>query len=125
MLGLRTTSAVLVGLAAAAGLAGCSGDDAGRPAAEGHAAGTGTGKPARDPEVAKALAQLTPADRALAEQQEVCPVTGEPLGSMGTPIKVTVEGQEVFVCCEGCVDAVKESPDKYLSKLKQTSPSDE
>ncbi len=46
-----------------------------------------------------ALATLSPADRELAEKQKVCPVSGEPLGSMGTPYKVTVKDREVFLCC--------------------------
>jgi len=65
----------------------------------------------------EALAQLSPADRALAEQQEVCPVSGDPLGAMGTPYKVTVQGRDVLLCCEGCEAAIKEDPDKYLAKL--------
>lgn len=67
-------------------------------------------------EIEQALSQLSPEDRELAEKQKVCPVSGEPLGSMGKPMKVTVEGKDIFVCCEGCVDAVKENPDKYLKK---------
>lgn len=35
--------------------------------------------------------------------QQICPVTGEKLGAMGTPIKVQVEGQIVFLCCKGCM----------------------
>src|SRR6185312_13254253 len=41
-------------------------------------------------------------DRALAEQQKLCPVTGKPLGSMGPPFKFTLRGRSVFVCCDGC-----------------------
>jgi hypothetical protein len=68
-------------------------------------------------EIEAAMAKLSAADRKLAEEQKICPVSDEPLGSMGTPIKVTVEGREVFVCCEGCVDALKENFDKYAAKL--------
>lgn len=46
--------------------------------------------------------------------QKTCPVTDEALGSMGDPIAVKVQGHTVWVCCEGCVDAVKEDPDKSL-----------
>lgn len=37
--------------------------------------------------------------------QEICPVSGETLGSMGPPIKVTVgeAKEEVFLCCKGCL----------------------
>ena len=66
-----------------------------------------------------ALAKLSPADRELAEKQEVCPVSDQPLGSMGKPIKVTVKGQDVFLCCAGCKPQIEENPDKYLAKLPQ------
>lgn len=47
--------------------------------------------------------------------QTVCPVTGEKLGSMGPPIPVNVKGRTVYVCCEGCVNALRRNPEKYLS----------
>jgi YHS domain-containing protein len=68
---------------------------------------------------ADALAELSPADRALADKQKVCPVSGEPLGSMGTPYKVTVQGREVLLCCQGCEAQIKENPEKYLAKLPE------
>lgn len=34
--------------------------------------------------------------------QEICPVMGEKLGSMGEPIKVQVGEETVFLCCKGC-----------------------
>jgi hypothetical protein len=66
-----------------------------------------------------ALANLSPEDRTLAEKQKTCPVTDEPLGSMGTPIKVTVEGREVFLCCKGCEDEIKSNFAKYKQKLPE------
>jgi len=68
---------------------------------------------------AEALAKLSPADRELAEKQETCPVSGKPLGSMGTPYKVTVQGQEVLLCCQGCEAEIKNDPEKYLAKLSE------
>jgi YHS domain-containing protein len=68
---------------------------------------------------ADVLAKLSPADRELAEKQKVCPVSGEPLGAMGTPYKVTVEGQDVMLCCSGCEAKIKANPTEYLAKLKQ------
>jgi YHS domain-containing protein len=65
------------------------------------------------------LAELSAADRALALKQKVCPVSGEPLGAMGKPFKVTVKGQTFFLCCDGCQDDLKKDPDKYLAKLKK------
>lgn len=72
-----------------------------------------------DSEMNEAMAKLSPADRTLAEAQKVCPVNGAPLGSMGTPIKVAVEGREIFVCCEGCVEELKSDFSKYAAKLDQ------
>lgn len=46
--------------------------------------------------------------------QQTCPVTGEKLGSMGSPIPVTIGGTSIQVCCNGCVAAVQKNPDKYL-----------
>ncbi|HUG68077.1 MAG TPA: hypothetical protein VMM76_10005 [Pirellulaceae bacterium] len=37
--------------------------------------------------------------------QEICPVSGKSLGSMGKPIKAIVgeAKEEVFLCCKGCL----------------------
>lgn len=48
--------------------------------------------------------------------QGVCPVSGQPLGGMGKPVAVTIGDQTVYVCCAGCIDAVKGNPAKYLAK---------
>ena len=65
------------------------------------------------------LAKLSPEDAASAERQHVCPVSGEMLGMMGAPEKVEVNGQEVWICCDGCKDKLLASPDEYLAKLKK------
>ena len=69
--------------------------------------------------IAEAMAELSEEDRALAEQQKICPVSMEPLGSMGVPMKVSVDGREVFICCEGCTTPLQEDPEKYLANLKE------
>lgn len=58
------------------------------------------------------------AEGAQVARQKVCPVTGKELGSMGTPVRVTVAGQDVFLCCDGCEAALRKNPEKYLSRLK-------
>ncbi len=68
-------------------------------------------------EQAEALAGLSEEDRALAEKQKICPVSGQPLGSMGVPVKVTVKDRDVFLCCKGCEGSLLEDPDTYLAKL--------
>lgn len=52
-----------------------------------------------------AAQQLTERDRLRIAVQDICPVSGEKLGSMGDPIKVTVgpEHEEIFLCCKGCL----------------------
>ena len=64
------------------------------------------------------LAQLPPEDAASAEKQRVCPVSGEMLGTMGVPKKVDVNGQQVWICCEGCRDPLLENPEEHLAKLE-------
>lgn len=45
-----------------------------------------------------------------------CPVTGKPLSSMGPPVRVTVAGRSVLLCCKGCEGELREAPEKYLPK---------
>jgi RND family efflux transporter MFP subunit len=70
-----------------------------------------------DPEIAAAFAKLSAEDRVLAKKQRICPVTELPLGSMGTPPKVDVNGRRVFICCEGCRGRLLAEPVKYLARL--------
>ena len=75
---------------------------------------------ATDMEKMKAeLAKLPPEDAASAEKQHVCPVSGEMLGTMGAPQKIDVNGQMVWICCEGCKEQLLAQPDKFLAKLKK------
>ena len=53
----------------------------------------------------QAIDRLAPADRELARQQKTCPITGEPLGSMGTPPFIVRDGKKVFLCCKKCEEA--------------------
>ena len=65
-----------------------------------------------------AAGQNTPSQAGpLYNGQKLCPVSGEELGSMGPPIPVTVAGQTVYVCCEGCVKKVQGDPEHYLAKV--------
>lgn len=49
--------------------------------------------------------------------KDTCLVTGNKLGSMGTPVSLNYEGQEVKLCCRPCVAKFKADPQRYLSKL--------
>lgn len=48
---------------------------------------------------------------------DTCVVSGEKLGSMGDPVIIQHEGQEVRFCCDNCIPTFKKDPAKYLSKL--------
>jgi hypothetical protein len=65
------------------------------------------------------LAKLSPEDAASAMKQHFCPVSDEMLGVMGAPIKVDVDGQQVWICCEDCRQTLWDNPDEYLAKLNQ------
>lgn len=102
-------------------LTGCGGSttkqDQRKPAAV-PSAGVDDHKGHADADTAKGLGELSVADRAMAEKQKTCPVSGDLLGAMGKPVKITVKGQTVFLCCSGCEPAIKKDPGKYLAKLK-------
>lgn len=49
---------------------------------------------------------------------DVCLVSGEKIGSMGDPIVINHEGQEIKFCCDKCVPKFKKDPEKYLGKLE-------
>jgi membrane fusion protein, copper/silver efflux system len=75
-----------------------------------------------DPEakIKSALAKLTPDDRTLAESQRFCPVLPTSrLGSMGIPLKLTVDGETVFVCCSGCRKKALSDPSETLATVKK------
>jgi hypothetical protein len=75
-------------------------------------------------EVAKAIAELPESERAAALAQKWCPVAAMDghdnlLGSMGMPHKVTVDGKDVYLCCEGCVDTAQKDPAATLAKVEE------
>ena len=43
--------------------------------------------------------------------------TGEPLDSMGGPVRVDLDGRVVFVCCKSCEKPLRKTPAEYLAKL--------
>jgi hypothetical protein len=64
------------------------------------------------------VAAATGADAAALAALRACPVSGEPLGSMGAPLKVSLDGLSTFVCCKGCVKTVQADPDRFLAAAK-------
>ena len=69
-------------------------------------------------DVTLAMAELSPEDRKEAEAQKFCAVMNTSLlGSMGTPLKLDVKGQPVFVCCGGCKSRALKNPDETLATV--------
>lgn len=115
----RTTAAfVMVAAFAFTTLPGCTTRE---EVAEQSAPTAETAQTDLPPEVAVELATLSESDRALAIKQRICPVAEKLLGSMGQPIKLSVEGREVFICCEGCEEKLRSNPDQYFEKIDNQS----
>ena len=71
-------------------------------------------------EASAALAKMSPKDRAAAEAQKYCAIqTKGLLGSMGTPVKLELDGQPVFLCCKGCTGKAQANPKATLAKVEE------
>jgi len=70
-------------------------------------------------QMAETLAKLPVADRASAEKQHFCPVSGEMLGTMGLPIQVSANDQQVWLCCNACEAKFTADPASYLAKVNK------
>jgi Cu(I)/Ag(I) efflux system membrane fusion protein len=92
---------------------------------ESHKHDAAGGKSSEAEKIDASLAKLSADDKALALAQQTCPVSGMGLGSMGTPIKVSVSGRDVFLCCPACSPAVKKDPAAILEKLPMPTTADE
>ena len=79
----------------------------------------------RDAKAAAALARLPAVDRKLAEAQAWCPVQKDRLGVMGVPVKLTLDGKPLFVCCETCRAEAEANAMEMVGRveeLKRTHP---
>ena len=75
---------------------------------------------AEDPKIAEAMAKLPEEERAQAAAQKFCVVEDKsPLGSMGKPYKILVDGHPVFLCCAGCEDEALKDPQATLAKVEK------
>src|SRR5262249_59670724 len=75
-----------------------------------------------DAKVRAAFAKLpSDEDRRLAGEQYWCPIMKDKtrLGSMGTPVRVILEEQPVFLCCDGCRTAAFANPKETLAKAEK------
>jgi YHS domain-containing protein len=95
-------------------LSGCGGGTSPAPQAAHDSAAKKSANAADD---LPGLKELSEADRKLALQQKTCPVSGDPLGSMGTPFKMAVKGRDFFLCCDKCKAEVDKDPDGTLKKV--------
>jgi YHS domain-containing protein len=50
-----------------------------------------------------------------------CPVSGEVLGGMGKPVKVTHEGTDVYLCCKSCLKDFNKDPAKFTKVVKDAT----
>jgi hypothetical protein len=72
-----------------------------------------------DAKVKAAFARLPGEDRRLAERQYWCPILkNSRLGLMGTPVKVVLQEQPVFLCCETCRKDAFANPKETLAKVE-------
>jgi hypothetical protein len=103
--------------------AGCKDSSAPKPQApapDTKAAAEPAGQPEDEAAIRANLEKLSPEDRKLVEAQRFCVIQDEErLGEMGTPVKVMVKGQPVFLCCKSCRKKALADPDKTLAKAKQ------
>ena len=70
--------------------------------------------------ITQALARLSAEDRKIAEKQQFCPILSDnKLGAMGVPVKVMLENQPVFLCCDGCKKQAQDHPQETLAKVQK------
>jgi Cu(I)/Ag(I) efflux system membrane fusion protein len=66
-----------------------------------------------------AFSKLSRADRALAGEQEYCPVLQQSrLGSMGPPFKLILENETVFLCCQSCANDARSHAREVAAKAR-------
>jgi Cu(I)/Ag(I) efflux system membrane fusion protein len=64
--------------------------------------------------------ELTAEDRRLIEAQQFCPVrANSKLGSMGTPVRLVLHNQPVYLCCSGCLDKARANPERTLTRVAE------
>jgi len=68
-----------------------------------------------------AVATLNEGDQERISQQRACPVSGQKLGAHGTPVKLVVGEEVLFLCCKGCLGKVEGNPDLYVARAAQES----
>ena len=65
---------------------------------------------------AKDAAAEAPATAQTVKKQTNCPVMG---GEVNKKLFVDAQGKRIYVCCKGCIAAVKKDPAKYIAQLEK------
>ena len=86
------------------------------PPLEAPKTGAAKGVSLTEDEITK-IKTLPAAEQDAALKQAVCPVSGDHLGAMETPVKVTALGRTFYLCCDGCESKVKKDPKGVLAAL--------
>ena len=53
--------------------------------------------------------ELSKRDQLKMAAQQICPVSGQKLGTHGAPVKVKIGRQELFLCCQPCLQGKVEA----------------
>jgi hypothetical protein len=48
--------------------------------------------------------ELSKSDQIHIAVQKICPVSSQPLGAHGTPVKAKIGEEVLFLCCQGCMN---------------------
>jgi hypothetical protein len=111
----RTLLAVFV---VSAAILGCGGSPEKEQSQGSAPPGSGTAN--EESSIQANLKKLGDEDRKQAEEQKFCAVLHENrLGSMGVPMKVVIQDQPVFLCCDGCETKARAHADRTLAKVKE------
>jgi hypothetical protein len=66
------------------------------------------------------MSKLSPVDQQLARNQVFCAIDQDSrLGSMGPPVKLTLAGETVFLCCSGCKGQATADPERTAARAKE------
>ncbi len=71
------------------------------------------------------IGALTPEEQKQAKLQVLCPVTLEPLGSMGTPLVVNLGDDSLLICCKGCLKKATKNGESMLEMVRRWRESNE
>lgn len=82
-----------------------------------NGASEGAADQSRERMIEANFASLSPEDHDAAHKQGFCPVADGQLGTMGAPVKITLNGQPVFLCCEHCRAEAESEPEKTLERV--------